>query len=182
MLSRSDTARICDRRRGAARAFTLLELILVLAIVAIMLSVSAVSLRDFYASRKAEDAAGHFVALCQHARTRAITEAVQYQVHVNLPSESYWMTVGPLRERVAAEYGRTFTLEPGVDMSWDGAETDDGEAVIHFMPDGRSRAAQVVFTASGRRMAAVARSASEPFRVRSPVEQLVESTDPPMSY
>jgi prepilin-type N-terminal cleavage/methylation domain-containing protein len=182
MQHRVAAIRSPDRRLRMPRAFTLLELILVLAIVATLLTVTAASLRGFYASRKAEDAAGHFVALCMQARTRAITEATPYQVHINVPAESYWMTAGDQDERIAAEYGRTFTLEPGVEMSWHGATADDGEAVIHFLPDGRSQAAQVIFTAGGKRVAAVAPSSSEPFRVRTPVEQLVEPTDPPISY
>lgn len=155
----------------------MLELILVLAIVGTLLSISAVSLRSFYASRKAEDAAGHFVTLAQQARNRAITEATPYHLHIDLEMESYWMTVGPLDERIAAEHGRTFTLEPGVDMSWSGSTPTDGIVVIDFLPDGRSQAAQVIFIASGRRVAAVARSASESFRVRTPMEQLVVSNE-----
>lgn len=166
------------RATRSAGAFTLLELILVLAIIGTLLSIVAVSLSGFYASRKAEDAAGHFVALCHQSRNRAITEATPYHMHIDLEKESYWMTVGPLDERIAAEYGRTFTLEPGVDMDWSGSTPADGVVVIDFLPDGRSQAAQVIFTASGRRVAAVARSASESFRVRTPMEQLVVSTDP----
>lgn len=60
------------RRRG----FTLIELILVMALLAIVLGVSAPSLSRFFRSRSLDSEAKRFLALTRHAQSRAVSEGV----------------------------------------------------------------------------------------------------------
>jgi len=57
-------------------AFTLIELILVMALLAIVLGVSAPSLSRFFRSRSLDSEAKRFMALTRHAQSRAVSEGV----------------------------------------------------------------------------------------------------------
>jgi type II secretion system protein H len=65
-----------DERRERGRAFTLIELILVLALLAVVLAISAPSLSRFFRSRGLESEARRFMALTRHAQSRAVSEGV----------------------------------------------------------------------------------------------------------
>lgn len=56
--------------------FTLIELILVLALLALVLAVSAPSLSKFFKGRSLESEARRFMALTRHAQSRAVSEGV----------------------------------------------------------------------------------------------------------
>jgi type II secretion system protein H len=64
-----------DARRYSA-AFTLIELILVMALLAIILGISAPSLSRFFRSRSLDSEAKRFMALTRHAQSRAVSEGV----------------------------------------------------------------------------------------------------------
>lgn len=65
------------RSAGALQsAFTLIELILVMALLAIVLGVSAPSLSRFFRSRSLDSEAKRFMALTRHAQSRAVSEGV----------------------------------------------------------------------------------------------------------
>jgi type II secretion system protein H len=64
-----------DARRYDA-AFTLIELILVMALLAIVLAVCAPSLSQFFKGRNLDSEAKRFMALTRHAQSRAVSEGV----------------------------------------------------------------------------------------------------------
>ena len=65
------------RSAGALQsAFTLIELILVMALLAIVLGISAPSLSRFFRSRSIDSEAKRFMALTRHAQSRAVSEGV----------------------------------------------------------------------------------------------------------
>jgi len=69
----------CGGRQAAHRfpdGFTLIELILVMAVLAVVLAVSAPSLSRFFKGRGLESEARRFMALTQHAQSRAVSEGV----------------------------------------------------------------------------------------------------------
>src|SRR5688572_21325907 len=75
----SPTTGDCKRRprcRRSKGAFTLIELILVMALLAIILAVSAPSLSRFFKGRGLESEAQRFMALTRHAQSRAVSEGV----------------------------------------------------------------------------------------------------------
>lgn len=64
------------RSRRRVAGFTLIELILVMAVLSIVLAVSAPALSQFFKSRGLESEVRRFVALTRHAQSRAVTEGV----------------------------------------------------------------------------------------------------------
>lgn len=67
---------ILQRPPRTSRAFTLVELILVMALLAIVLAVSAPALSRFFKGRGLESEARRFMALTRHAQSRAVSEGV----------------------------------------------------------------------------------------------------------
>src|ERR1041385_8604678 len=65
-----------QERRRCRGAFTLIELILVMALLAIVLAISAPSLSRFFRSRSLDSEARRFMALTRAAQSRAVSEGV----------------------------------------------------------------------------------------------------------
>lgn len=141
--------------------FTLLELILVLSLVAITLTIVTASLRGFYAERKVDDAAAHFVALAKQTRARAVDAAGPMRLELDFQEQLYRVSdpraavqTGvdvPDDGAVATEWGRWFDLPQAVTMRWSADPSEAGQQVIDFAPDGRVAAFGVVFAGVGDR-------------------------------
>src|SRR5262249_19567201 len=80
-----------DRFVGCSQAFTLIELILVMALLAIVLGISAPSLSRFFRGRSLESEAQRFLALTRHAQSRAVSEGVPMVVWLWPKQRSYGM-------------------------------------------------------------------------------------------
>lgn len=134
-------------RAASPRAFTLLELILVLVIVATLLSVSTASLRGLHASQTTRAAAERFLRLCEQARYRAIHEAIPHRVTVDLNERAYWLSrLGetgdePVRESI----GQRHELDERFTLAAEGVPGQDGIVRIDFFADGRSAPFRVRF-------------------------------------
>src|SRR5262245_32345834 len=63
-------------RRRHRRAFTLIELILVMALLMIVAAVSFPSLRNFFQGRSLDSEARRFLSLTRYAQSRAISEGI----------------------------------------------------------------------------------------------------------
>jgi type II secretion system protein H len=59
-----------------ARAFTLIELILVMTLLAVVMAVAAPSLANFFRGRKLDSEAQRFLALTRYAQSRAVSEGL----------------------------------------------------------------------------------------------------------
>lgn len=156
-----------ERAPSAAGAFTLLELILVLVIVATLLSVSTASLRGLHASHATRAAAEHFMSVCQQARNRAVIEATAYRVTLDLEGRSYrLMRQGNGGyEPTHTEIGRRFELDERFTLTCEGLAMDAAEAHIDFFPDGRSQPFRVIFRTASESVAVARRSMSDPIRI-----------------
>jgi len=77
----------------AAKAFTLLELILVMLILSTVLAMAAPSLRGFFSSRQINDCAEQIVVLTRYAKSQAIYEGRPYRVNFNMTERWYWVSV-----------------------------------------------------------------------------------------
>ena len=78
-----------QERRRCRGAFTLIELILVMALLAIVLAISAPSLSRFFRSRSLDSEARRFMALTRAAQSRAVSEGVPMVVWLETQSRSY---------------------------------------------------------------------------------------------
>jgi len=77
-----------DARRHFA-AFTLIELVLVMALLAIVLAISSPSLSRFFKSRNLESEARRFMALTRAAQSRAVSEGVPMVLWLETKQRAY---------------------------------------------------------------------------------------------
>lgn len=127
------------------RAFTLLELILVMVILSTVLALAGPSLRGFFASRQTQDAAAQILALTQLAQSWAVSEGRPVRLNFDDNEYSYWLTIqrGGNFERLETEVGRMFFLPAGIELELDNLEEEDGESFIQFTPRSTMTAATI---------------------------------------
>lgn len=148
----------CPLESQRFEGFTLIELILVMAVLAVVLGVAAPSLSRFFQGRKVEEEAMRFVALTHYAQSRAIHEGVPMILWLEPESgrygvESEWK-MGEVDPRaVTYEVDPSVRVEvelPGAPVSasdwwavtwvqiFRGLEgqTAPGRYVLRFTPDG----------------------------------------------
>lgn len=77
------------RRPAAIRAFTLIELILVMVLITIVVSVSLPSLKGFFKGRDLDSEARRFLSLTRYAASRAVAEGVPMELFVDLEHKRY---------------------------------------------------------------------------------------------
>lgn len=70
-------------------AFTLIELILVMAIFVIVMGIAAPELRGFFRGRNLDNEAQRFLSLTRYGRSRAISEGLPVELWVNPKAGSY---------------------------------------------------------------------------------------------
>lgn len=143
-----------NRGLGKVSGYTLLELVLVLAILGVVLAAAAPSLGGFGAGRKADEAAARFVALTRLARSRAISDGCLYRIVIDTKTSSWWLQVqeidtftdveGPLSSVFSAAEG--VTLETSAPM-------DQALHVIEFDALGRAQTADVFFIGKRKEVA-----------------------------
>ena len=71
------------------RAFTLIELILVMALITIVVSVSLPSLKGFFRGRDLDSEARRFLSLTHYASSRAVAEGVPMELYVDTQQKLY---------------------------------------------------------------------------------------------
>ena len=81
--------------RPRLRAFTLLELILVMALLTIVLSVSAPSLANFFRGRTLDSEARRFLSLTRYAQSRAVSEGIPMQLWIDDQARTYGVQADP---------------------------------------------------------------------------------------
>ena len=151
---------------SVARAFTLLELIVVMAIISIAIAMAVPSLHGFAQGRRAGNSADQITALLQWAHTQSITRSEAYRFNLDPGAGTFWITVEKDDGTVAPpaeEFGRTFTAPDGVTLSWDAPRQQDGQ-YIRFLPTGRTDPSTISVTdASGKVTQITCESATELF-------------------
>lgn len=166
ITGRSSSRRIVRRRRAAG--FTLLELILVLAILAVVVALAVPTLHGFAASRGTTQCADQIVALCRWARTQSVTRGLTYRLNLDAGSGTYWLTVEQDDGTVASpgeEFGRVFRAPDGTRIDWNAPKQKDGQ-YVQFQPTGRTDPAIVRVTGRDNQVIEVACfSATELFHV-----------------
>jgi len=167
------------------RAFTLLELILVMLILTIAVALIVPQMANFGRGRRAGDCAAEIVAVAHFARTKAISDGLAYRLNVDPQRGAYWLTAeqGPGGDfgDIGEEFGRVFTAPEGIALSWSVPPQPSGLAgqqqqqqqaqaavpYVEFRPDGRTDPAviRLTDTATGAVTEVACRSATEMFRV-----------------
>lgn len=81
--------------RGRARAFTLLELLLVLALLLTVLGFAAPTLARFFRGRELDSEVFRFLALTRHGQSRAVSEGVPMVLWVDPEQRRYGLEAEP---------------------------------------------------------------------------------------
>lgn len=134
-------------KRRANTAFTLLELILVLVILAIIVSAVAPSLRSFGVGRSRQDMALLIVQLARHGHDEAVNEGHTYRLNLDPQQRQFSLTAeeAGVFHPIADDSGRTYTLPDGMTMETDVPHQPDGWH-IDFRPTGRCDVASIKLT------------------------------------
>src|SRR2546425_6808201 len=96
-------------RDAATLGFTLIELILVMALLGIVIGVSAPALSNFFRGRNLDNEGRRFVALTRYAQSRAVSEGVPMIVWINMRQGIYGLEQEP-GYSLADTNARSFTL------------------------------------------------------------------------
>jgi len=104
-------------------AFTLLELILVMVILAIASALIVPSLRGFAISRASDSAATQIVTLAQYARTQAISQGKTYRLNFDVEKGEVWLTMLEVGSGnyipPPNDFGNRYPLPSGMKMTVD---------------------------------------------------------------
>lgn len=80
---------------NATAAFTLIELVLVMAILIVVLSFSGASLTRFFRGRSLDSEAKRFLALTHHAQNRAVSEGLRMSLWIDEKQNKYGLEIAP---------------------------------------------------------------------------------------
>ncbi|QOV89818.1 pilus assembly FimT family protein [Humisphaera borealis] len=151
--------------KQSRRAFTLLELILVLLVMAIMVAMAIPAMRGLAAGRGADECAGQMLALAHYARSQAIAEGVNYRLNIDPTNKVYYLTkfysdpldasAAPGFYELGVEMGSVFRAPADVTLEWDNAyaslQLQNAAATGQILPEKiGSDVPFVEFTPSGR--------------------------------
>ena len=168
-------------RAASPPAYTLLELVMVMATLCVVVAVAVPSLRGFLAGSRARDAVSQIVSLAQYARARAAADATVYRLNVD--GAAYWLTAqqGEAFVPVATEFGKRFQLPAGTTVkliptgaaatSATDAQDPFDPTGIPFYADGRTGPGLVQLTEPDGTVTLIASvSPTDSFRVVTPEE------------
>jgi len=135
----------------SARAFTLVELIMVMALLAIVMAITAPNLASFFRGRTIETEAARFLALTRYAQSRAVSTGQPMVVWIDRNHGCYGLRelAGVVPGQVAADLEPTgvnqfnqelaleYNLAKDLRFELDSIERQtNGVATIRFAPDG----------------------------------------------
>lgn len=133
----------CRRQKAGVRrrsAFTLIELILVLALLVIITSIAVPSMSRFIRGRALDSESARLVALTHLAQSRAVSEGMPMMLWINSSAGTYGVsaeTSGPAGDPKAENLTVDGTLRITVMNAGGGTQTSfNNQPAIRFLPDG----------------------------------------------
>jgi prepilin-type N-terminal cleavage/methylation domain-containing protein len=162
------------RGRRHRPAFTLFELILVLAVLALSAAMAAPSLSRFSRGRQSLDSAAHLLALMQYAQNQAVITASPYRLALDTNAGTYHLATrhDGAFSRLPTEWGRDFNLPQSLSASWNAPADVSTRGYLEFAPDGSHDVAAVNLTSTDGEVTIIGcDSPSEPFRITAGASQ-----------
>ena len=139
-------ARNRSAKSAGARAFTLIELILVMALLMIVLALSASSLGRFFHGRVLDSEARRFVSLTRYGQSRAVSEGVPMVLWLDTKLGAYGLQqetgYNPVDAKaVDYQLGQDLLMEvaaaaPQIGQNGMARQTAHALPMIRFLPDG----------------------------------------------
>ena len=130
---------------AGAKAFTLLELILIMIILCTVLAMAAPSLRGFFTSRQLNDMTEQILAMTRYAKVQAVFESRYHRVNFDPYQRLYWISSRreSLYERLDNNFGNLYSIPAEIDVTFDNVSYEDGIYYFEFDPEGYSKEAAV---------------------------------------
>lgn len=115
--------------RARSIGFTLIELIFVMAIICIVLAITAPEFSGFLSGQNTANVTNKLVALARHGRASAISEGRVYRLNVDPTKNEYWLDaqVGGDFKELGTSNGQHFQIPDGIKVQWT-AETGGAPA------------------------------------------------------
>lgn len=160
------------KRRPSILAFTLIELLLALVVIAMALSIAAPAVSGWGRGSRLRDAGDEFFATIRWAQTQAISSSQIYRLNVDAANGRYWVTAQDGLEYVPlnTEHGRETFVPTGTALQvTSGAEARPVE-FITFYPTGRTTPAHVRISDDRGQVNIVCETPAEGFRMLKPGE------------
>ena len=106
------------RQKTHNLGFTLMELVLVLAVIAICAAIAAPNLRGFAKGRLLPNTATALVTTARWCRVQALSEGTEYRLNFDTMGGKWWVTkaddTGVTFANVTEEFGREYTVPEGI--------------------------------------------------------------------
>lgn len=136
-----------NRSHHAAKpkAFTLLELILVMIILCTVLAMAAPSLKGFFSSRQLNDISEQILTMTRYAKVHSVFEGNPYRINFDLSRRYYWLSSlnGSQYERLKNNFGRYFSIPTEIDVDFKDLENENGVYYFSFSPQGYSKPSRI---------------------------------------
>jgi prepilin-type N-terminal cleavage/methylation domain-containing protein len=155
-------------------AFTLIELLLVLMVIASALAIAAPAMSGWGRNMRLRDAGDQLHATTKWARAQAIANGQVYRLYVDAHAGSYWVSVQDGTEYVPLEneFGGETLLENGQTIKLTD-EQDQPIEFVTFYPTGRITPTCNLSISDDRgHVDMICRTPAEGFRMRKPGEVL----------
>lgn len=154
--------------RAPARqsGFTLLELVIVLALLSIVLAIAAPSLARWGWGRELANAGDEVLTATRWARGQAIATGTPHRVEFDLANRSFHVTrlVGQQWTAAEGEFGTPVQISDRLRIEVERA--DDAGAVIDLLPNGRVSPVEITITSEDGSVRTLSSpGAAEPLRV-----------------
>src|SRR6185295_20180437 len=121
-------------------AFTLIEIVLVLMIIAICAMVAGPKLANFSRGRALPNAAVSLATTARWCRVKALGDGVQYRLNLDTSNNCYWVTkddgTGKNFTELTDDMGRKVFLPEGILMSCPDIPTTEDGTFLTFEPGG----------------------------------------------
>lgn len=132
-----------DRIRGNEQAFTLIEMVVVTALIAIMLMVAIPRLDGGFFSDSDGETARYIIATVSHLKEKAVIEQKTYLLNVSPDIQRFWVTVDGMAETDASKArDEGYRLPRGIRIDHVAFSSDErissGTIPIGFYPQGYS--------------------------------------------
>ena len=142
----------CRKHFVGRKAFTLLELILVMIILSTVLAMAAPSLRGFFSSRQINDISEHILSMTRYAKIQAIFNSNIYRVNFDLTRRLYWVsslsqTKGDY-ERLENQFANYYSIPEDIEFDFKNVSKDGGAYYLQFDPKGYSTQSYIRLTDS----------------------------------
>ncbi len=135
--------RIGSKYSVRTRAFTLLELILIMIILCTVLAMAAPSLRGFFSSRQLNDISEQIIAMTRYAKVQSVFESRPYRVNFDPYKRYYW--ISSLKqsqfERLKDHFGNLYPIPAEIDLTFYQVDYDNGIYYFEFDSEGYSKEA-----------------------------------------